>query len=334
MMRSRARLVVESVVVMAALLLPAFATPPAYASDGGWKLGFSFGLDDTPIYAQVLKPAQLKAAELGITLVEGAAKSDCTRQIADMNEMVNAGVKAVTFLGLCGDTAAYDPVLAKARSLGVKTISYAFVDPGADGSITFDETQAGTEMGADALAWITRKYGSDYSKFSWGILECSFAPSAVKQRYEIPIAMITKATGKKPRVADCANTPARARAKVAGWLRKDPNLDMVLGFVDTGAIGAAQAFKESGAKPSSVYVAGIDGQAQALQMMLKDGPRGPYKASYASPLAGPIQVSTAYGMVNGTGPSTVVLGYTPLRASNPAGIRKWINTQYKPWGIG
>ena len=320
-------------VIGLSLLLPSVISP-AQAADAGWKLGFSFGLDDTPIYAQVLKPAQMQAAELGISIIEGAAKSDCTRQVADINRMIDSGVKAVTFLGLCGDTSAYGSVLAKARSMGVKTISYAFVDPGADGSVTFDEMQAGTAMGTDALAWIKRKYGSDFSKFSWGVLECSFAPSSVKQRYKIPIEMITKATGKKPRSADCANTPAQARAKVRGWLKQDPNLDMVLGFVDTGAIGAAQAFKMSGAKPGSVYVAGIDGQAQALQMMLKDGSKGPFKASYASPLAGPIQVRTAYDIVNGTGPAAVVLEYTPLRASNPAGIKKWINTQYKPWGIG
>jgi hypothetical protein len=45
-------------------------------------------------------------------------------------------------------------------------------------------------------------------------------------------------------------------------------------------------------------------------------------------------VKTPYNIINKSGPSAVLLGYTGLKATDPAGINKWINTQLKPWGLG
>lgn len=311
-----------------------FGAVPAQAADTGWKLGFAFGLDDGPIYPLVLGPAKIQAEKLGISLVEGAAKSKCETQVSDIQNMINSGVKAVTFLGLCGDGAAYDKVVAEGKAKGVTMVSYAFKAPGADGSITFDDVQAGTKMGNDAVAWIKKKYGSDYKNFSWGALPCSFAPPSVQERTKIATAIIQKATGKKPLTADCKMDPASAQKTVETWLKKDKKLKMVVALVDAGGLGAAQAFKNAGTKPGTAYVAGVDGQTEALQLMLKDGPNGPYQASYALPATGPIQVKTPYNIINKSGPSAVLLGYTGLKATDPAGINKWINTQLKPWGLG
>lgn len=316
-------------VLAAGSLAPAQAVSPM--ADTGWKLGFSFGLDDTPIYGLVLTPAQKRAGQLGITLVEGAAKSKCETQVSDMRSMIASGVRAITFLGLCGEGGAYDQVVAEGKAKGVTMVSYAFKHPGADGSIVFNDKQAGTKMANDALKWAKAKYGKDkYKNFSWGLLECSFAPPSIQERFKIPKAMITKATGKAPLTADCQNDPASAQKVVETWLKKDPGLDMVLGFVDSGALGAYQAFKQAGAKRNTVYVAGIDGQKEALDLLLKGG-GGIYQASYALPLTGPIQVNVPYNIINKTGPSAVNLGYTGLYANNPAGVTKWINTQIKPW---
>lgn len=310
------------------------AAVPTQAADTGWKLGFAFGLDDTPIYPLVLGPAQIQADKLGITLVEGAAKSKCETQVSDIQNMINSGVRAVTFLGLCGDGAAYDKVIAEGKAKGVTMVSYAFKAPGADGSITFNDVQAGTKMGQDAVAWIKKKYGTNYKNFSWGVLPCSFAPPSVQERTKIATAIVTKATGKKPLTSDCALDPASGQKVVETWLKKDKKLKMVLALVDAGGLGAAQAFKKAGTKPGTAYVAGVDGQTEALQLMLKDGPNGPYQASYALPATGPIQVRTPYNIINKTGPSAVLLGYTALKATDPAAINKWINTQLKPWGLG
>lgn len=321
---------VGAVVAAGAIAAPAQASAPT-APITGWKLGFSFGLDDTPIYDLVLTPAKKQADLLGISLVEGSAKSKCETQVQNMRDMISSGVKAVTFLGLCGEGGAYDQVVAEGKAKGVAMVSYAFKHPNADGSITFNDKQAGAKMAADAVVWAKAKFGAKkYKDFSWGLLECSFAPPSIQERFKIPKAIVTKATGKKPLTADCQNDPASAQKVVQGWLQKDKGLDMVLAFVDSAGLGAYQAFKQAGAKKNSVWVAGIDGQREALDLMAKGG-GGIYQASYALPLTGPIQVKVPYNIINKTGPSSVNLGYTGLYSSQPAGVQKWINTQIKPW---
>ena len=327
--RAIASVSVGAVLAAGVLAAPAQAVDPNAIT--GWKLGFSFGLDDTPIYGLVLTPAQKRAGQLGVTLVEGAAKSKCETQVSNMRDMISSGVKAVTFLGLCGDGAAYNQVVAEGKAKDVTMVSYAFKHPNADGSITFNDKQAGTKMANDALKWAKGKFGaSKYKGFSWGLLECSFAPPSVQERFKVPKAMITKATGKAPLTADCQNDPASAQKVVETWLKKDPGLDMVLGFVDSAALGAYQAFKQKGTKKGTVWVAGVDGQKEALDLMAKGG-GGIYQASYALPLTGPIQVDVPYNIINKSGPSSVNLGYTGLYSSQPAGITKWINKQIKPW---
>lgn len=332
-----ARLV--AIAATGALLSAGAVVAPAQAINGAdpvqapiknWKLGFSFGLDDTPIYDLVLTPAKKKARQLGVTLVEGNAKSKCETQIQDIRSMITSGVKAVTFLGLCGDGAAYDQVVAEGRKAKVVMVSYAFKHPRANGSIVFNDKQAGNAMAKDAIAWAKTKFKGKYKNFSWGILECSFAPPSIQERYKIPKREIRKATGKRPLTADCQNDPASAQKTVETWLQKDPGLDMVLGFVDSAAVGAYQAFKQAGAKKGSVYVAGIDGDNEVLELLRKGGD-GIYQATYALPLTGPIQVEVPYNIINKTGRSSVNLGYTGLYASNPAAVRAWINKQIKPW---
>jgi ribose transport system substrate-binding protein len=319
-----------ALVAAGALAAPAQASNPQ-APITGWKLGFSFGLDDTPIYSLVLTPAQKRADQLGVTLVEGSAKSKCETQVQNIRDMISSGVKAVTFLGLCGDGAGYDQVVAEGRAKGVTMVSYAFKHPGANGSITFNDKQAGTKMSTDAIKWAKAKFGAaKYKNFSWGLLECSFAPPSIQERFKIPKAMIAKATGKAPLTADCQNDPASAQKTVETWLQKDPGLDMVLGFVDSAAVGAYQAYKQAGAKKGSVYVAGIDGDNEVLELLRKGG-GGIYQATYALPLTGPIQVDVPYNIINKKGPSSVNLGYTGLYANQPAGVQRWINKQIKPW---
>lgn len=322
---------VGAVVAAGVLVAPAQATAPQ-APITGWKLGLSFGLDDTPIYSSlILPPAQKRAKQLGVTIVEGSAKSKCETQVSNIRDMISSGVKAVTFLGLCGEGGAYDQVVAEGKAKGVTMVSYAFKHPGANGSITFNDKQAGTKMANDALKWATAKFGKGkFKDFSWGVLECSFAPPSIQERFKIPKAVITKATGKAPLTADCQNDPAAAQKVVETWLQKDKGLDMVLAFVDSAGLGAYQAFKQAGAKKNSVWVAGVDGQIEVLELLAKGG-GGIYQASYALPLTGPIQVNVPYNIINKSGPSSVNLGYTALYSSQPAGVKKWLNTQIKPW---
>jgi ABC-type sugar transport system substrate-binding protein len=302
----------------------------ASATGKGYKLGFSFGLDDTPIYGLVVGPARKRAGQLGVSLIEGSAKSKCEAQVADMENMIVTGARAVTFLGLCGDGAAYNKVVRDGKAKGVTMVSYAFQHPEADGSITFNDEGAGQDLAADALAWIDEKFGTTYDNFSWGLISCSFAPPSIQKRSTIPKKEITAKTGKAPLEKDCANDPKTAQETVETWLAKDPGLDMVLAHVDSAALGAYQAFKQKGAKPGSVYVGGVDGQREAVDLLATGGD-GIYQFSAALPLTGPIMVDIPNNIITGSGPASVRLNYTPLTADHPQAAKNWITKEFEPW---
>ncbi|WP_331766412.1 substrate-binding domain-containing protein [Embleya sp. NBC_00896] len=248
---------------------------PAGPPDGDLgrvRLGFSVGMDDTPLNALPADPAKKRAGQLGVTLVEGQARSKCENQIRDLENYLATGVDAITFLGLCGDGKAYDRVVREGRAKGVAMVSYAFQHPDADGAITFDDRTAGQLEADDAVAWLRNKFHGDFKDFSWGLLPCSFAPPAIQQRTEIPKDRIVALTGKKPLEKDCAQDPQSAQETVETWLRTDPGLDMVLAQVDAGALGAYRAYKQNpSTRPGQVYVGGINGEREVVELIARGG---------------------------------------------------------------
>lgn len=337
--RRRVRTVSVALLAAASLLVTAGCSgdsggkPPTTAAGdiGPIRLGFSVGMDDTPLNALLANPAKKKAAQLGVTLVEGQARSKCENQIRDLENYLATGVDAVTFLGLCGDGKAYDRIVREGRAKGVVMVSYAFQHPDADGAITFDDRTAGQLVADDAVAWLQNKFHGDFKDFSWGLLPCSFAPPAIQQRTEIPKARIVELTGKKPLEKDCAQDPRTAQETVETWLRTDPGLDMVLTQVDAGALGAYQAYRQNpSTRPGQVYVGGVNGEREVVELIARGGD-GIFQFTAALPLTGPYMVEVPRNILSGQGPTTTALNYTPLSAARPQDARQWIEKEMAPW---
>ena len=69
------------------------------------------------------------------------------------------------------------------------------------------------------------------------------------------------------------------------FLQQEPDLAMLIGINDAGALGAYQAFQEAianGRDPESIFVGGMDGQTEALELIADGGGEGGiYRASGA-----------------------------------------------------
>lgn len=304
---------------------------PEEATAQGFELGFAYGLENTPIYQNVLGPAKVYAQELGVDLTLGSADSKCDKQLQDLENMIAAGVRAITFLGLCGEGGAYDKVVNEAHAKDIAVVSYAFEHPLADGSILFDD-QGGAELfAAHATAWIEENFEPPYDDFSYAALPCSFAPPPIQLRTEVVVAAIEKLTGKQPYASiDCALSPDLGKEAVDTYLQKDPGLDMALGIVDAGAYGAYLAFKQAG-KGGDVYVGGMDGTREAIQLIAEQGGDGIYKFSGALPMQaiGKAVVEMPYNIVNETGPGSILLNYTAITADDQAAAKQWYEENFE-----
>jgi ABC-type sugar transport system substrate-binding protein len=295
----------------------------------GFKLGFAYGLENTPIYQNVLKPVKAAAAADNVELQTGSADSQCDKQIQDMQNMIQSGVDALVFLGLCGKGNAYNRVLADAAAKDIVTVSYSFQHPDADGSLQFNDPQGAKLFADHATAWIKENYKAPYDDFSFATLPCSFAPPPIQLRTQVVAEAITKLTGKKPYDSvDCALAPDPAKKAVTTYLRKDPGLDMVLGVVDSGAYGAYLAMKQAG-KAGKVYVGGMDGTQESIALLARGGD-GIYKFSGALPFRqlGEAVVKVPENILDGTGSDSTILNYTGITADDPAQAKQWLKDNF------
>ena len=303
------------------------------ASPKGFKLGFAYGLENTPIYQNVLRPVKAAAAPAHVEVQTGSADSQCDKQIQDIENMLQSGVDAVVFLGMCGKGNAYDKVIAEASAKKVTTVTYSFQRPDADGSILFNDEQGAKLFADNAVAWIKAHFKASYDDFSFATLPCSFAPPGIQLRTKAVAAAVTKLTGKKPYDSvDCAIAPEPAKKAVTTYLRKDPGLDMVLGMVDAGAYGGYLAMKQAG-KAGKVYVGGMDGTQESVALLARGGD-GIYKFSGALPFRqlGAAVVKVPENIIQGTGSGSTLLNYTAITADDPAQAKRWLQDNFLAFG--
>ncbi len=261
--------------------LVAFTAACQSEPDAPPVIGFSYGLDDSPLYDAVRAPLLAEAERLGFEVVEGAAASNCEKQLADIDNMIASGVDAVAFLFLC--PGGYDDQIARAHEADIKVVCYLWDHPDCDGVILENSEQPGAIISEAAIDWYENEYTGSPEEFSWAIYGCSFAPPNIQMRTDIPKAAIMDVVGVEPLEAECVLAPQPALDATTELLQADPNLNMVISLVDSGTFGAYQALEQfPGVDTSNVFLAGVDGEPAAVELIRDGGGTGAmYKMSAA-----------------------------------------------------
>ena len=247
-------------------------------------IAFSFGAEHNEVYPVVATPARIQAESLGYEFIEGAAFGDIERQVRDIESFIARGVDAIVFLPL-GGLEPYEAVVQEAKDVGIVVVGYFLEVPGADANIVGDEAQGGELLAREAVRWLNEEYTGDLEDFTWAIFTNDPLPSAVERTDAIRRVM-AEAIGVEPMEAHAVAAEEGLNATEV-FLQRDPGLNMVLGVNDAGALGAHQAFlehlQETGRDPGEVFLGGVDGQNEALELMRDGGgPLGIYRASGAS----------------------------------------------------
>ncbi|WP_420622273.1 sugar ABC transporter substrate-binding protein [Candidatus Poriferisodalis sp.] len=236
----------------------------------GGVIGFAYGLDDAPIYQNVLTPAKAEAERLGFEIVEGAAASNCEAQQADIDNMIASGVDAVVILNLC--PGGYDAQIQGAQSAGVAVVTYLWDHPDADGRILLADEVPGELLADAVIDWYDTEFTGAPDEFSWIVHGCSFAPPNIQLRTEIPKERVTEHTGVAPIEIDCAMAPQPALDATLEALQAEPGIDVVLGLIDGSALGSYAAFEQAeGFDRSNVFIAGVDGELPAIELIAAGG---------------------------------------------------------------
>lgn len=244
--------------------------PSDEAPTAGGVIGFAYGYENVPIYQNVLAPALAEAERLGYEIVEGSANGVCEAQLADIDNMISSGVDAVVVLPLC--PGGYDTQIAAAQAAGIAFVSYLWDHPDIDGRMLLADEVPGTLIADRAIEWIDNEYEGDVADFSWIVHSCSIFPPEIQLRTSIPIERISAHTGIEPIETPCTLDPISSLDATQEALQVDPGINMVVGITESSALGSYAAFEQAaGFDTGNVFIAGIDGELPAIELIADGG---------------------------------------------------------------
>lgn len=300
---------------------------------GGEKgtIAFSYGNESAGIYPIVATPAKLEAERLGYRFIEGAANGDCDKQVQDIENFVTQGVDAIVFLPLCGQEP-YQNVVNQAKAAGIVVVGYSQDIPGGDAAIVYDNIGGAQKLAAEALRWLEEDFTGNRDEFSWALFTFDQCGAPCTQRTDPIREIIVEATGVEPLEAECVAEDCGLET-VETFLQRNPNLNMVIGINDAGALGAHQAFvqqiEQTGRDPGEIFVAGMDGQNEALELLAADGgPQGIYRASAALILdqLGKAVADLPINIVEGQPANSLLLNYAVITPKDAARAQQILDT--------
>ncbi len=286
------------------------------AMESKGTIAFSYGAEHSGIYPIVADPARLEAERRGYEWLEGSANGDCEKQVQDMEGFVAAGVDAIVFLPLCG-VEPYAPVVQTAKDAGIVVVGYSTAIPGGDSSIVYANIDGARAVAAEALRWLEEDFTGDREDFSWALFTFDQCGMACTDRTDPIRQIITDATGVAPMEAESVAEDSGLEATET-FLQADPGLNMVIGINDAGALGAYQAFvvqiESDGRDPGEIFVGGMDGQNEALELLAGADEYGIYRVSGALILdqLGKAVADLPANILEGQPPTSLVLNYVAI----------------------
>lgn len=242
----------------------------AKPAEGG-TIALSHPYSEVPIVAVVKRLTEAAATAEGYEFLgdptQGGAIDD---QIATLESWVTQGVTAICAVPT--DEAAINPIAQNAIDAGLIWTTYALESEVSYGGVLFPPEESGQIIADHSVAWI-EDLGIDANVL---IMTQTGIPAGAP-RWEVPQAALEAAGAKIVAVQD-ANDQAGGQELTETVLRANPELNVVIGMNDDGALGAVQAFRNANKDPNVCYIAGQDGSLDALKA-IQDG--GFFKATAA-----------------------------------------------------
>jgi ABC-type sugar transport system substrate-binding protein len=244
-----------------------------------YTIGFSHSFSDAPVIQVARHFTEVRAKQLGCIkmLQDNTTGGNVQAQVTAINAWITQKVDAI--IAVPTDPGAIGAVAKRAQAAGIKWISYNTPLPGADGRVGADPngTASGTLAAQTAIAWAKKTYPQGGVK---ALVMTLNALTFLKPRWETEIRLL-KAAGIDVVAEQDAADPTTGLKVTTAILHKYPDLSMVIGVNDDGALGAYRAFKNAKKDPKKSFIIGQDGNLDGLQA-IKEGLE--YQASVAVPI--------------------------------------------------
>lgn len=257
------------------------------------RIGMSVLDLSNPFFVALTKAASEAAKENGVELTINDPKSKIELQVAAIETFIASKVDAIIVTSI--DPAALNPLVKKARAQGIKVVVHTTKLAEYDAWVAADEYDMGMTLGLQAGEWIRDRLGG---KAEVGILNYDIIPQVINRKKGI-IDGIKKFAPNAQVVSDAtAGSPTEGMQAVENFLQAHPNIKVVCGINDGGALGAYEAVVAAGKATDDFFIGGIDAVPEAVAK-IKAG--GIYRATVdqAPGIAGKTCVELALKAIRG-----------------------------------
>lgn len=259
-------------------------TTDAAAGNGDIKLAYVSMNLANPWTVEVKNGFEDACADLGIQCLTIDSQYKVDKQVSDIENLINDGYSGFTFIPI--DPNATRDLVETAKSQGIATASIAQPQDNANLIYTLDEYDYGVSIGTQAAEWAKES------------LDCNVKVAIISQ--DNVEAVIPRGNGVEESILEvCPNanivsrqagdTPEQGMQIIESVLQQHPDLNLVVGTNDSGAIGGYQAMVGGNAVGDDRAVFSGDATAEALAKMEEPNSiyRGtvdlfPYKGGYES----------------------------------------------------
>ena len=219
-----------------------------------------------PYFVSIVGGMEERARELGVTLVVHDARQDAAAQVAGIENFMAQRVNAMIITPF-GD--AHRDVARRVYDAGIPIINLNQEYTGhKDLFFTIPEDEYGLMIGRQAGRWIRDRLGGTADV---GILTREAIPDIV-QRTEGIIAGIREFAPNARIVSrQEALTPAEGMAAAEIMLAANPNMQVIVGFNDSTALGAYEAVRAAGRAGPNFFVGGVDAVPEAIARLKETG---------------------------------------------------------------
>jgi ribose transport system substrate-binding protein len=231
---------------------------------GDVTFGFSHPYAEVPIVATIKKAVKnIGEADGWKVLLDETQAGDLQDQQAVIDTWITQKVTAMNIAAF--DPSAYEAAAKRATDAGIIWTTYGGKMKNGAGGVLFPPELSGEVTGKAAVKWI-----NEHDPHAEVLVLELPAGGPQRARTDIPQKMIREQTKAKIVAVQGAIEQSKGLQVTEDVLQAHPNVTVVIGHNDDGALGAAEAFRKVGkTDPSKVWIVGQDGSKDALAALKK-----------------------------------------------------------------
>ncbi|MGI6777819.1 MAG: sugar ABC transporter substrate-binding protein [Acetivibrionales bacterium] len=232
------------------------------------KIGMSTLDLSNPFFVALTDAAKKYGEEHGVEIMINDSQDKAERQVEALENFIASGAKAIIVTAV--DPAAVLPVVKNARAQGVKVVCHTTRLDEYDAWVAADEYDMGYTLGTAAGKWIAENWGTEETVEA-ATLNFDIIPQVINRKKGIMEGVAEFAPNVKFVADTTAGDPQAGMEAAENFIQAHPNLQVVLGINDGGALGAYEAFMSANMKGDRYLIGGIDATPEGLNKVKEGG---------------------------------------------------------------